>query len=109
MIWNATVLYDEEMPVGCGSTCSVFYVRMSPLVLTDTATQSMCDTGMFSGMRAKGPKADLALIVADAPAAAAGVFTTNVMAAAPVTFCRQALQNSPTAQAVGGHMCIRLS
>lgn len=55
---------------------------------------------MFSGMRAKGPKADLALIVADAPAAAAGVFTTNVMAAAPVTYCRQVLDSSPTAQAV---------
>jgi glutamate N-acetyltransferase / amino-acid N-acetyltransferase len=61
---------------------------------------------MFSGMRAKGPKADLALIVADAPAAAAGVYTTNVMAAAPVTFCRQALQSSPTAQAVGAPACV---
>ena len=67
---------------------------------------SICDAGMFSGMRAKGPKADLALIVAVAPAAAAGVFTTNVMAAAPVTFCRQALQNSPTAQAVGARICM---
>lgn len=70
---------------------------------------SICDAGMFSGMRAKGPKADLALIVADVPAAAAGVFTTNVMAAAPVTFCWQALQNSPTAQAVGGHICTTFS
>ena len=38
----------------------------------------------FAGMRAKGPKADLALIAADSEAVAAGVFTINVMAAAPV-------------------------
>lgn len=51
-------------------------------------------------MRAKGPKADLALVVADTPAAAAGVFTTNVMAAAPVTYCREVLAGSGTARAV---------
>lgn len=57
-------------------------------------------TGMFSGMRAKGPKADLALVVADKPAAAAGVFTTNVMAAAPVTYCQEVLAGGSTARAV---------
>ncbi len=55
---------------------------------------------MFSGMRAKGPKADLALIVADKPAVSAGVFTTNVMAAAPVEYCRRVLTDSETATAV---------
>lgn len=55
---------------------------------------------MFSGMRAKGPKADLALVVADEPAVSAGVFTTNVMCAAPVTYCREVLAASDTARAV---------
>ncbi len=63
--------------------------------------EACCGAGMFSGMRAKGPKADLALVVADQPAAAAGVFTTNVMCAAPVTYCREVLAASTTARAVG--------
>jgi glutamate N-acetyltransferase/amino-acid N-acetyltransferase len=51
-------------------------------------------------MRAKGPKADLALVVADEPAVSAGVFTTNVVCAAPVTYCRKVLSGSDTARAV---------
>ncbi|MCF8041004.1 MAG: bifunctional glutamate N-acetyltransferase/amino-acid acetyltransferase ArgJ [Desulfarculaceae bacterium] len=39
------------------------------------------------GLRKDG-RADLALIVADAPVAVAGVFTTNKLAAAPVQVCR---------------------
>src|SRR5665213_1414644 len=35
----------------------------------------------------KGPKLDLALIVSDKPAAAAGIFTTNQVCAAPVKLC----------------------
>lgn len=59
--------------------------------------------GMAAGLRASGPKADLALVAVDPAlpaAAAAGVFTKNVMCAAPVTFCRRALEGSPTARAV---------
>ena len=56
--------------------------------------------GMAGGLRAKGPKADLALIVADKPATAAGVFTTNVVCAAPVTFCRRVLAKQDTVRAV---------
>ena len=55
---------------------------------------------MHAGMRAKGPKADLALITADGDAVAAGVFTTNVMAAAPVTYCREVLARTDTVRAV---------
>ena len=55
---------------------------------------------MHAGLRASGPKADLAIVIADAPAAAAGVFTKNVMAAAPVAFCKAALAASGTARAV---------
>ena len=46
-------------------------------------------TGVYAGLRAAGVKADLALIVADDGAVAAGTFTTNVMCAAPVLFCRE--------------------
>jgi glutamate N-acetyltransferase/amino-acid N-acetyltransferase len=42
--------------------------------------------GVRAGLKAAGP--DVALIVADAPAVAAGVFTTNTAAAAPVRVTR---------------------
>ena len=56
-------------------------------------------------MRAASNKADLALIVADQPAAAAGVFTQNVLCAAPVSFCKRTLSQSDTARAVSPHAC----
>ena len=67
------------------------------------AAKGFLANGMAGGLRASGPKADLALVAVDPslpPAAAAGVFTKNVMCAAPVTFCRRALEKSPTARAV---------
>ncbi|MCL4842572.1 MAG: bifunctional glutamate N-acetyltransferase/amino-acid acetyltransferase ArgJ [Bryobacteraceae bacterium] len=50
-------------------------------------------SAMYAGIR-KVKKNDLALIVADMPAAAAAVFTTNVVAAAPVVLGRAHLQAS---------------
>ena len=47
----------------------------------------------------KGKKRDLALIVSDVPAKAAGMFTTNQICAAPVKLCIKHLRNN-TAQAV---------
>jgi glutamate N-acetyltransferase/amino-acid N-acetyltransferase len=49
-----------------------------------------------------GDRGDLALIVSDAPAAAAGVFTQNRVVAAPVQVCRQRL---PTNSARGVVVC----
>lgn len=57
-------------------------------------------TGVYAGLRASGKKGDLALVVADAPATAAGAFTTNVMCAAPVTFCKEVLAKRPAVRAV---------
>jgi glutamate N-acetyltransferase/amino-acid N-acetyltransferase len=57
-------------------------------------------TGAYAGLRAAGKKADLSLVVADAPAAAAGVFTLNVMCAAPVTYCKDVLAKKGTIRAV---------
>ena len=47
----------------------------------------------------KGQKHDLALIVSDVPAKAAGMFTTNQVCAAPVKLCVEHLRNN-SAQAV---------
>jgi glutamate N-acetyltransferase/amino-acid N-acetyltransferase len=59
--------------------------------------------GVPAGLRPKEPdRLDLALVVSDVPAAAAGVFTQNRVCAAPVQVCRQRL---PTAQARGIVIC----
>ena len=42
----------------------------------------------------KGQKRDLALIVSDVPAKAAGMFTTNQICAAPVKLCVEHLRNN---------------
>lgn len=53
-----------------------------------------------AGLR-KGGRNDLALVVSDAPALAAGVFTTNLFAAAPVTVAKEYLSGgSGAARAV---------
>lgn len=59
--------------------------------------------GVHSGLRATEPgRLDLALIVSDAPATAAGVFTQNRVCAAPVHVCRERL---PTTEARGIVIC----
>jgi hypothetical protein len=57
-------------------------------------------TGMYAGMRAAA-KGDVALVVCDEGAVAAGTFTQNVVCAAPVTVCKQVLsRNSGAIRAV---------
>src|SRR5262245_6007533 len=58
--------------------------------------------GVHSGLRPDPDRLDLALVVSDGPAAAAGVFTQNRVCAAPVQVCRQRL---PTAEARGLVVC----
>jgi glutamate N-acetyltransferase / amino-acid N-acetyltransferase len=59
--------------------------------------------GVHCGLRAGEPgRLDLALVVSDRPAAAAGVFTRNRVAAAPVHVCRERL---PRADARGFVVC----
>lgn len=48
-------------------------------------------SGVHSGLRPDPERRDLALIVSDGPAAAAGVFTQNRICAAPVHLCRERL------------------
>jgi glutamate N-acetyltransferase / amino-acid N-acetyltransferase len=47
--------------------------------------------GIHCGIRPDGERRDLALIVSDRPASAAGVFTQNCVTAAPVKLCRERL------------------
>ncbi|MFN4196138.1 MAG: bifunctional glutamate N-acetyltransferase/amino-acid acetyltransferase ArgJ [Thermosynechococcus sp.] len=64
-----------------------------------TAAKGYRAAGIAAGLKASGAP-DLALIVSDVPAIAAGVFTTNHLCAAPVAYCRQRLQTKGTAQAI---------
>lgn len=47
--------------------------------------------GIHSGLRTEAGRRDLALIISDTPAAAAGVFTQNRVRAAPVRVCQERL------------------
>lgn len=86
------------------------YVPPAPIFLPDgpwkqipggvTAAEGFRAAGIFGGLRAKGEKPDLALVVCDVDAMSAGSFTTNIVAAAPVVYCRNALETSRTARAV---------
>ncbi len=63
-----------------------------------TAVPGVQAAGIHAGIK-KAETKDLALIVTDVPATAAGVFTKNSVTAAPVIVCRKHLSN-PTAQAI---------
>ena len=63
-----------------------------------TAVSGVRAAGVHAGLKKSGKK-DVALIVTDAPAVAAGVFTKNSVTAAPVQVCRQHLADA-TAQAI---------
>lgn len=56
--------------------------------------------GAYAGLRSSGVKADLALIVADQDAVVGGTFTTNVMCAAPVLYCKDVLTRKETCRVV---------
>jgi glutamate N-acetyltransferase/amino-acid N-acetyltransferase len=58
--------------------------------------------GVHSGLRPDPDRRDLALVVSDTPAAAAGVFTQNRVVAAPVRVSRERV---PTADARGVVVC----
>jgi glutamate N-acetyltransferase/amino-acid N-acetyltransferase len=64
-----------------------------------TAPQGYRAGAVCCGIKANRKRDDLALLVADIPAAAAGVFTRNRVKAAPVLLCRQHL-HAQRAQAI---------
>jgi len=66
-----------------------------------TAPAGFSAAGIQAGIKkGKKGKKDMALIHADCPSVAAGVFTINSVKAAPVILCRQHLQKSRSAQAI---------
>lgn len=89
---------------------SANYVPPAPILLPEgpwkqvpggvTAAKGFKAAGMYGGLRAKGQKPDLALVTCDVDAIAAGAFTTNIVAAAPVVYCKHILDISTTARAV---------
>ncbi|MEB3213356.1 MAG: bifunctional ornithine acetyltransferase/N-acetylglutamate synthase [Leptolyngbyaceae bacterium] len=64
-----------------------------------TAPKGYRAAGMAAGLKPSGAK-DLALIVSDVEAIAAGVFTTSQVRAACVDYCRQKLDASTSARAI---------
>lgn len=64
-----------------------------------TAPRGYRAAGIIAGLKPSGLP-DLALIVSDVDAIAAGVFTTNQVCAAPVEYCRQRLQAKASARAI---------
>jgi glutamate N-acetyltransferase/amino-acid N-acetyltransferase len=64
-----------------------------------TYPQGFRAAGATGGIKASG-RPDVALVVADGAATAAGVFTRSLAAGAPVRLCRERLAASPTARTV---------
>ena len=52
--------------------------------------------GIHTGIKPDAARKDLALVVSDRPAAAAGVYTTNLVCAAPVKVCRRRTPSEKT-------------
>ena len=64
-----------------------------------TAPKGYRAAGIAAGLKPSGT-ADLALILSDVEAIAAGVFTTSQVRAACVDYCRQRLQAKASARAI---------
>ena len=64
-----------------------------------TAPKGFQADGLYAGIK-KGHKKDMAMIFSEAPCRAAGVFTTNVVKAAPVKWDYKVVHESKFAQAV---------
>ena len=64
-----------------------------------TSPRGFKASGIAAGLKRSG-KPDMALIFSDSPATVAGAFTTNRVAAAPVLYDRELLENRETVRAV---------
>jgi glutamate N-acetyltransferase / amino-acid N-acetyltransferase len=56
--------------------------------MAERLPQGFTAAGLYSGVKRDATKLDLSLIVSDRPAVAAGVFTQNLVVAAPVRLCQ---------------------
>ena len=77
-----------------------FFSLSFPLFLLDLEDGGVTDpegfqaAGISAGLRASSARPDLALVYCPDGAVAAGVFTQNLVCAAPVTYCKDALKES---------------
>ncbi|KAG2541680.1 hypothetical protein PVAP13_9NG694900 [Panicum virgatum] len=96
--------------VVCSAASAEGFISAAPILLPEgpwkqveggvTAAKGFKAAGIYGGLRAKGEKPDLALVACDVDATVAGAFTTNVVAAAPVLYCKNVLNTSKTGRAV---------
>lgn len=56
--------------------------------MSEQLPQGFQAAGVYSGVKSDATKLDLSLVVSDRPATAAGVFTQNLVVAAPVRLCQ---------------------
>lgn len=63
-----------------------------------TAPKGFKAAGIYAGIKRR--KKDMAMIYSEVPCKAAGVFTTNIVKAAPVKWDQQVVEQSPFAQAI---------
>ncbi|GJN08256.1 hypothetical protein PR202_ga26162 [Eleusine coracana subsp. coracana] len=95
--------------VVCSAASAEGFIPAAPILLPEgpwkqveggvTAAKGFKAAGIYGGLRAKGEKPDLALVACDVDATVAGAFTTNVVAAAPVLYCKRVLDTSKTGDA----------
>lgn len=98
------------LPVSSSLKEAANYIPAAPILLPEgpwkqipggvTAANGFKAAGIYGGLRAQGEKPDLALVTCEVDAVSAGAFTTNVVAAAPVVYCKRNLESSKTARAV---------
>ncbi|RLN39758.1 hypothetical protein C2845_PM01G11060 [Panicum miliaceum] len=113
--------------VVCSAASAEGFISAAPILLPEgpwkqveggvTAAKGFKAAGIYGGLRAKGEKPDLALVACDVDATVAayrvhwlpillvtpymiGAFTTNIVAAAPVLYCKNVLSTSKTGRAV---------
>ena len=80
------------MAEGAGDVAQRVGAALAPVDGGITAPLGFTSAAVHAGVKAKPGALDLALLVADGPAAAAGLFTTNLAKAAPVLVSRQHLE-----------------
>ncbi|XP_072997927.1 arginine biosynthesis bifunctional protein ArgJ, chloroplastic isoform X2 [Typha latifolia] len=112
--WNprlpSPLRYKISAVTGLEADVSSGYIPPAPILLPEgpwkkipggvTAAKGFKAAGLYGGLRAKGEKPDLALVTCDVDAVVAGSFTTNIVAAAPVLYCKHVLGTSTMARAV---------
>ncbi len=88
--------------LACGSRLNARIIGWGLFMTTWHLAKGFRYAGVHCGIRSTGDRRDLALLVSDRPATAAGVFTQNRVRAAPVRVCQERL---PAADARGIVIC----